>query len=54
MDDGGSPAIGLLAFLVLTVINGLLYGFLTALEETSESQIHKRADEVSQHWGNKQ
>lgn len=49
MDDGGSPAIGLLAFLVLTVINGLLYGFLTALEETSESQIHKRADEGNKH-----
>lgn len=44
MDDGASPAIGLVVFLVLTVVSGLLYGFLTALEETSESQIQKRAD----------
>lgn len=49
MDDGGSPAIGLVAFFVLTVISGLLYGFLTALEETSESRIHKRADEGNKH-----
>lgn len=45
MDDGGSPAIGFVVFLVLTVINGLLYGFLTALEETGESQIQKKADD---------
>lgn len=51
MDDGGSPAIGLAAFLVLTIVNGLLYGFLTALEETSESQMHKRADEGNKHAG---
>ena len=45
MDDGASPAIGLVAFLVLTIVNGLLYGFLTALEETGESQIQKRAED---------
>lgn len=45
MDDGASPAIGLVAFLVLTIVNGLLYGFLTALEETGESQIQKREED---------
>ncbi len=49
MDDGASPAIGLVVFLALTVVNGLLYGFLTALEETSESQIQKKAEEGSRH-----
>lgn len=49
MDDGASPAIGLVVFLVLTVVNGLLYGFLTALEETGESQIQKRADGGNRH-----
>lgn len=49
MDDGGSPLIGLIVFLVLVVINGGLYGFLTALEEITESQVEKRAEE-----GNKQ
>ncbi|MCI8298812.1 MAG: HlyC/CorC family transporter [Lachnospiraceae bacterium] len=45
MDDGGSPAIGLIAFLILTVVSGLLYGFLTALEEISERQVQKWLEE---------
>ncbi len=49
MDDGGSPVIGLIIFLILTVLSGLLYGFLTALEEISESQVHKWADEGNRH-----
>ena len=49
MDDGASPAIGIVVFLVLTIVNGLLYGFLTALEETGESQIQKRAEEGNKH-----
>lgn len=49
MDDGGSPVIGLIVFLVLTIVNGCLYGFLTALEETSENLLQKQAEE-----GNKQ
>lgn len=47
MDDGGSPVIGLIVFLVLIIVNGGLYGFLTALEEISESQVQKRAEEGS-------
>lgn len=47
MDDGGSPVIGLIIFLALVIVNGSLYGFLTALGETPESQIEKRAEEGS-------
>lgn len=49
MDDGGSPVIGLIVFLVLVVINGASYGFLTALEEVTQSQVQKRAQEGSKH-----
>ena len=49
MDDGGSPVIGLIVFLGLTVINSFLYGFLIALEETSESEIQKHAEQGEKH-----
>lgn len=49
MDDGGSPVIGLIVFLVLVVINGALYGFMTALEEVTEGQVQKRAQEGNKH-----
>lgn len=49
MDDGGSPVIGLIIFLVLLVLDGALYGFMTALEEITESQIEKRAEEGNRH-----
>ena len=49
MDDGGSPVIGLIVFLVLVAVSGGLYGFLTALEEVTESQVQKRAEEGSRH-----
>ena len=49
MDDGESPVIGLLVFLGLTVINSILYGFLIALEETSESEVQKHAQEGDKH-----
>lgn len=42
MDDGGSPVIGLIVFLILTVVSGLLYGFLIALEEVSERLVQER------------
>ncbi len=47
MDDGGSPVIGLIVFFLLVAVNGGLYGFLTALEEVSESRVSKRAEEGS-------
>ena len=49
MDDGASPAIGLIVFLGLVIINGMMYGFLTALEEVSEGQVQKRAEAGSKH-----
>lgn len=49
MDDGGSPVIGLMVFFMLVVVNGSLYGFLTALEEITESQVEKRAEEGSKY-----
>ena len=49
MDDGASPAIGLIVFLGLVIINAIMYGFLTALEEVSESQVEKRKEEGSKY-----
>lgn len=49
MDDGGSPAIGLIVFIVLMILNGILYGFLTALDEAADSQIEKKAEEGNKH-----
>lgn len=44
MDDGGSPVIGLIVFLILTAFSGLLYGFLVALEEVSERLVQERQE----------
>lgn len=49
MDDGGSTVIGLIIFLVLLILDGIFYGFLTALEEITESQIEKRKEEGNRH-----
>lgn len=49
MDDGDSPLIGLIIFLILVVINGCLYGFLTALEEITEKQIKQQEEEGRKH-----
>ncbi len=45
MDDGGSPVIGLMIFLILTVVSGILYGFLMALEEVSDRLVQERLEE---------
>ncbi|MEG0963088.1 MAG: hemolysin family protein [Lachnospiraceae bacterium] len=45
MDDGGSPVIGLIVFLVLLILDGIFYGFLTALDEVAESQVERKAEE---------
>lgn len=45
MDDGGSTVIGLIIFLVLLIMDGIFFGFLTALEEITESQIEKRKED---------
>lgn len=49
MDDGGSTVIGLIIFLVLLVMDSIFYGFLTALEEITESQIQKRKEDGNKH-----
>lgn len=49
MDDGGSTVIGLIIFLVLLILDGILYGFLTALEEVSDSQVEKKKEEGKQY-----
>ena len=49
MDDGGSTVIGLIIFFVLLILDGIFYGFLTALEEITESQIEKRKEEGNRH-----
>lgn len=49
MDDAGSTVIGLIIFLVLLILDGIFYGFLTALEEITESQIEKRKEEGNKH-----
>ena len=49
MDDGGSTVIGFIIFLVLLILDGIFYGFLTALEEITESQIEKRKEEGNRH-----
>lgn len=49
MDDGGSTVIGLIIFIALLVMDGVFYGFLTALEEITESQIEKREEDGYKH-----
>ena len=49
MDDGGSTVIGLIIFCVLLIMDGIFYGFLTALEEVTESQIQKHQEEGDKH-----
>ena len=49
MDDCGSTVIGLIIFCVLLIMDGIFYGFLTALEEVTESQIQKYQEEGDKH-----
>ena len=49
MDDGGSTVIGLIILCVLLIMDGIFYGFLTALEEVTESQIQKHQEEGDKH-----
>ncbi len=47
MEDGGSPLIGLIVFLILLVLNAVLYGFAIAVDNANESRIDKKAEEGS-------
>lgn len=45
MEDGGSPLIGLIVFLILLILDAVLYGFSIALDNLSDSQIDKKVEE---------
>lgn len=47
MDDGESPVIGLILFLILMAMQGLFVCFATALERANESQLEKLVKEGS-------
>lgn len=45
MEDGGSPISGLFIFIGLLIINGLFYGFGSAIQSANENNIEKKAGE---------
>lgn len=45
MDDGGSPNIGILVFVVLVVFDFVIFGFIAAMQNLNESAIEKLAEE---------
>lgn len=45
MEDGGSPLIGILLFVLFLVLDALLYGFLTAVNNLNDSHVEKLAAE---------
>ncbi len=45
MDDGGSPLIGLIVFLILLLLDAAFYGFRVAVDNLNDSQIDKKAEE---------
>jgi putative hemolysin len=47
MEDDGNPVIGIVVFLVLLILNGIFYGFSTAITTVNESQVEKRTKEGS-------
>ena len=47
MEDGGSPLIGLIVFVILLVLDAVLYGFAIAVDNANESRIDKKAEEGS-------
>lgn len=45
MDDGGSPTIGILVFVILILMDFIIFGFMAAMENLNESAIEKMAKE---------
>ena len=45
MDDGGSPLIGLFVFLLLLMVDAVLYGFSIAVDNLSDSYVDKKVEE---------
>lgn len=48
MEDGGSPLIGLIVFVILMLLDAVLYGFSIAVDNLNDSQIDKKAEEGNQ------
>lgn len=45
MDDGSSPLWTVMVFLLFIIINGILYGFGSAVQKISESEVEKKLQE---------
>ena len=45
MDDSSGPLWALIFFVLFIIINGVLYGFGSAVQKVSESEIEKKAKE---------
>ena len=45
MDDGGSPTMGILVFVVLILLDFIIFGFLAAMENLNETTVEKMAKE---------
>ena len=45
MDDGGSPTIGMIIFVLLIFLNAIIFGFLAAMENVNETAMEKYAEE---------
>lgn len=44
MEDGGSPYLGLIIFLVLLLMNGWLFAFEAAMDNVNESELEKKKE----------
>ena len=51
MDDGSSPLWAVMVFLLFIIINGILYGFGSAIQKVSESEVEKRQQEELDTYG---
>lgn len=45
MDDGGSPTTGMIIFIVLLVVNAVVFGFLAAMRNLNEASVEKLSKE---------
>lgn len=51
MDDGGSPATGILMFVILVVFDFVIFGFIAAMNNLNEAAVEKMAKEGNRHAG---
>ena len=45
MDDGSSPLRGLIVLVICILLNGIFYGFSSAIRNLSESEMERKASE---------